>query len=321
MEYVNLGRAGVKVSRICLGCMSFGNSAEWMLEIDEVRPIIRKALDLGINFFDTANVYSRGRSEEIIGELLKDYREDVVIATKVYGKMEEGPNDRGLSRLHILRQIEGSLERLQTDYVDLYQIHRWDYETPIEETLRTLDDLVHQGKVRYIGASSMWAWQFAKALWTSDRLGLERFVSMQNHYNLCYREEEREMIPLCKEEGIATIPWSPLARGFLTGKYKRDKEPDSARYRSDRWLKERFFRPEDWDVLDALLEVAAEKGVPLAEVALAWLFEKGVTAPIVGVTKVEHVKQAVESLEVRLTPDDVRRLEEPYKPHPVIGHT
>ncbi|RLG46271.1 MAG: aldo/keto reductase [Thermoproteota archaeon] len=321
MEYVNLGRAGVKVSRICLGCMSFGNSAEWMLEIDEVRPIIRKALDLGINFFDTANVYSRGRSEEIIGELLNDYREDVVIATKVYGKMGEGPNDRGLSRLHILRQIEGSLERLQTDYVDLYQIHRWDYETPIEETLRTLDDLVHQGKVRYIGASSMWAWQFAKALWTSDRLGLERFVSMQNHYNLCYREEEREMIPLCKEEGIATIPWSPLARGFLTGKYKRDKEPDSARYRSDRWLKERFFRPEDWDVLDALLEVAAEKGVPLAEVALAWLFEKGVTAPIVGVTKVEHVKQAVESLEVRLTPEDVRRLEKPYKPHPVIGHT
>jgi len=321
MEYINLGRAGVKVSRICLGCMSFGNSAEWMLEIDEVRPIIRKALDLGINFFDTANVYSRGRSEEIIGELLKDYREEVVIATKVYGKMGEGPNDRGLSRLHILRQIEGSLERLQTDYVDLYQIHRWDYETPIEETLRTLDDLVHQGKVRYIGASSMWAWQFAKALWTSDRLGLERFVSMQNHYNLCYREEEREMIPLCKEEGIAIIPWSPLARGFLTGKYKRDKEPDSARYRSDRWLKERFFRPEDWDVLDALLEVAAEKGVPPAEVALAWLFEKGVTAPIVGVTKVEHVEQAVESLEVRLTPEDVRRLEEPYKPHPVIGHT
>jgi len=321
MEYINLGRAGVKVSRICLGCMSFGNSAEWMLEIDEVRPIIRKALDLGINFFDTANVYSRGRSEEIVGELLKDYREDVVIATKVYGKMGEGPNDRGLSRLHILRQIEGSLERLQTDYVDLYQVHRWDYETPIEETLRTLDDLIHQGKVRYIGASSMWAWQFAKALWTSDRLGLERFVSMQNHYNLCYREEEREMIPLCKEEGVAIIPWSPLARGFLTGKYSRDKKPDSARYRSDRWLKERFFRPEDWDVLDALLEVAAEKGVPPAEVALAWLFEKGVTAPIVGVTKVEHVEQAVESLEVRLTPDDVRRLEEPYKPHPVIGHT
>jgi len=323
MEYVNLGRAGVKVSRICLGCMSFGNSAEWMLEIDEVRPIIKKALDLGINFFDTANVYSRGRSEEIIGELLKDYREDVIIATKVYGKMGEGPNDRGLSRLHILRQIEGSLKRLQTDYVDLYQIHRWDYETPIEETLRTLDDLVHQGKVRYIGASSMWAWQFAKALWTSDRLGLERFVSMQNHYNLCYREEEREMIPLCKEEGIAIIPWSPLARGFLTGKYRRDKEPESVseRYKSDRWLRERFFRPEDWDVLDALLQVAAEKGVPPAEVALAWLFEKGVTAPIVGVTKVEHVEQAVESLEVKLTPDDIRRLEEPYKPHPVYGHT
>lgn len=323
MEYVNLGRAGVKVSRICLGCMSFGNSAEWMLEIDEVRPIIKKALDLGINFFDTANVYSRGRSEEIIGELLKDYREDVIIATKVYGKMGEGPNDRGLSRLHILRQIEGSLKRLQTDYVDLYQIHRWDYETPIEETLRTLDDLVHQGKVRYIGASSMWAWQFAKALWTRDRLGLERFVSMQNHYNLCYREEEREMIPLCKEEGIAIIPWSPLARGFLTGKYRRDKEPESVseRYKSDRWLRERFFRPEDWDVLDALLQVAAEKGVPPAEVALAWLFEKGVTAPIVGVTKVEHVEQAVESLEVKLTPDDIRRLEEPYKPHPVYGHT
>ncbi|MEM2905896.1 MAG: aldo/keto reductase [Candidatus Bathyarchaeia archaeon] len=321
MQYVNLGRAGVKVSRICLGCMSFGNAAEWMIEIDEARPIVERALDLGVNFFDTANVYSRGRSEEILGELLNGRRDDVVIATKVHGAMGEGPNDRGLSRLHILRQVEGSLKRLRTDYVDLYQTHRWDYGTPIEETLKALNDLVRLGKVRYIGASSMYAWQFAKALWTSERLGLERFVSMQNHYNLCYREEEREMIPLCKDQGVALIPWSPLARGFLTGRYKRGEVVESARLRSDRWLKERFFRPEDFDVVERVQEVAKEKGVSMAQVALAWLWERGVTAPIIGVTKVQHVEEAVAALDVHLTPDEARRLEEPYKPHPIIGHT
>lgn len=321
MQYVRLGKAGVKVSRICLGCMSFGNTSEWMIEIDKARPIMRRALDLGINFFDTANVYSNGRSEEITGELLRDHRDEVVIATKVHGEMGDKPNQRGLSRVHVTNQIEGSLKRLQTDHVDLYQIHRWDYETPIEETLRTLDDFVHQGKVRYIGASSMWAWQFAKALSTSDRLGLERFVSMQNHYNLCYREEEREMIPLCREEGVALIPWSPLARGFLTGRYRRAKTPDSVRYKSDKLFAERFFRPEDFDVIERAEEVAREKDVPVAQLALAWLLHKGVTAPIIGATKLEHIEEAASAIELRLSDDDVKRLEEPYKPHWIMGHT
>lgn len=321
MQYLRLGRAGVKVSRISLGCMSFGNASEWMIEIEKARPIVKRALDLGINFFDTANVYSKGRSEEIVGELLKDHRDDVVIATKVYGQMGDKPNERGLSRVHIMKQIEGSLKRLQTDHVDLYQIHRWDYDTPIEETLRTLDDLVHQGKVRNIGASSMWAWQFAKSLQTSDRLSLERFVSMQNHYNLSYREEEREMIPLCREEGIALIPWSPLARGFLTGKYRRGQPPNSPRYKSDRQFAERFFRPEDFDVVERAEEVAKEKGVPAAQLALSWLLHKGVTAPIIGATKLEHVEDAAAAVDLKLTDDDLKRLEEPYKPHPVMGHT
>jgi len=320
MQYVNLGRAGVKVSRICLGCMSFG-TAEWMVEIDGARPIVERALDLGVNFFDTANVYSHGRSEEILGELLEGRRDEAVVATKVYNAMGEGPNNRGLSRLHVFQQIEGSLKRLRTEHVDLYQTHRWDYETPVQETLKALSDLVRLGKVHYIGASSMYAWQFAKALWTSDRLGLERFVSMQNHYNLCYREEEREMIPLCKDQGVALIPWSPLARGFLTGRYKRGEMVDSARLRSDRWLKERFFRPEDFDVVERVEAIAKEKGVSMAQVALAWLFEKGVTAPIIGATKVQHVEEAVEALDTHLTADEIRRLEEPYKLHPVIGHT
>jgi len=320
MEYVRLGRAGVRVSRICLGCMSFGNETEWKLEIDQARPIVKRALDLGINFYDTANVYSNGRSEEITGELLQGFRDDVVLATKVYFPMGERPNQQGLSRFHILKQIEGSLRRLRTDHVDLYQIHRWDHETPIEETLRTLDDLVRQGKVRYVGASSMWAWQFAKALWTSDRLGLERFVSMQNHYNLCYREEEREMIPLCREEGIGILPWSPLAKGFLSGRYKRGEKPNSKRFKSDDLLNERFFRPEDFDVVERLQEVANEKGVSPAQVAISWLIHKGVTAPLVGPTKIEHVEEAASAVDVKLTEDDVRRLEEPYKPHRVLGH-
>ncbi len=316
-----MGRAGLKVSRICLGCMSFGNQSEWMVEIDKARSIIKRALDLGINFFDTANMYSNGRSEEIVGEVLKACRDEVVIATKVFFPMGDRPSDRGLSRAHIMKQIDASLKRLQTDHVDLYQTHRWDYETPIEETLRALDDLVHVGKVSYIGASSMWAWQFARALWTSDRLALERFVSMQNHYNLCYREEEREMIPLCREEGIALLPWSPLARGFLTGKYRRGQTPDSARYRSDRYLPERFFRPEDFDVLERAQEIAREKDVPVAQVALAWLLHRGVTAPIIGATKVGQLEDAASAIELKLTDDEIRRLDEPYKPHPVLGHT
>jgi 1-deoxyxylulose-5-phosphate synthase len=321
VEYAQLGNTGLKVSRICIGAMSFGNGAEWMVEMDKARPIIQRALDLGINFFDTANVYSDGRSEEIIGEVLKERRDNVVIATKVCGKVGEGPNDWGLSRYHILREIDRSLKRLQMDHVDLYQIHRWNYEAPIEETLVALDDLVSSGKSRYIGASSMFAWQFAKALYTSDRLGIARFVSMQNHYNLLYREEEREMIPLCKDQGVGLIPWSPLARGFLSGKYKRNETPTSTRYRTDPLFKERFFRPEDFDVAEAAEALAKEKGVSPAQLALAWLLHKGVTSPIVGATKIDHVEDAARAVDLKLSSDDVKRLEEKYKLHPILGHS
>lgn len=321
MQYTRLGSTGLKVSRICLGTLSFGNSSEWTLEIDRARPIVKRALDLGINFFDTANMYSQGRSEEIVGELLSDVRDDIVIATKVRGNVGDGVNDSGLSRYHILREAERSLKRLKTDRIDLYQIHRWDYETPIEETLVALNDLVRSGRVRYIGASSMFAWQFAKTLFTSDMLGLARFVSMQNHYNLCYREEEREMIPLCRDQGIGLIPWSPLARGFLAGRYKRDQRPEGSRYRSDKLLPDRFFKPEDYDVVERLEEVAKEKGVSQSQVALAWLLYKGVTAPIVGASKVEHIEEAVAAIDLKLTGDDIKRLEEPYKIHPIIGHS
>ncbi len=320
MEYVNLGRTGVKVSRICLGCMSFGNDAAWKVELDQAQKLVKKAIDLGINFFDTANVYSSGRSEEITGECLKDYRDKVIIATKVYFPMGEEPNNSGLSRRHILQQSRASLKRLRVDCIDLYQIHRWDYNTSIEETMRALNEVVHRGYAHYIGASSMFAWQFLKALYTSERLGLERFVSMQNHYNLLYREEEREMIPLCKEERIALIPWSPLARGFLTGKYKRGEEPKTSRYEGDKYLAERYFRAEDFEVVDAVVAVAKEKNVSPAQVALAWLLHKGVTAPIIGATKIEHIVEAVEALNIRLTAEDLTRLEAGYKPHPVLGH-
>jgi len=299
--------------------MSFGNSEEWMVEIDKTKPIVKRALDLGVNFFDTANVYSNGRSEEIVGELLKDHRDSVVIASKVRLSTGEGPNKEGLSRYHIMDQARKSLKRLKTDKIDLYQTHRWDYSTPIEETLLALNDLVRQGMVNYIGASSMYAWQFAKALFTSDRLGVARFVSMQNHYNLCYREEEREMIPFCKDQGIALIPWSPLARGFLTGRYRRRAKADSPRYRSDKYFAERFFKPEDFDVVERAEEIAKEKGVTASQIALAWLLHRGICAPIIGATKVEHLEEAVSSLDVKLSSDDIRRLEEPYKPHRVIG--
>jgi len=321
MEYVKLGRTGMKVSRICLGGWIYGNQRDWMLEIEKARPILERAYDLGINFFDTANSYSRGRSEEILGEVLENHRPEVILATKVNSRMGEGPNERGLSRLHIIGQIEGSLRRLRTDYVDLYQTHRWDYDTPIDETLSTLNDLVHQGKVRYIGGSSMWTWQFAKALWTSDKLGLVRFESMQNHYNLCYREEEREMIPLCRDQQIALIPYSPLARGFLTGKYKKSETPDSVRYKSDPILREQFFLPQDFDIIERVKRIAREKDVTPAQIALAWHFNKGVTAPIIGATKMEHVEDAVASLDVRLTTDDIKHMEEPYRPRGILGHT
>src|SRR5207247_2566866 len=247
IQCTHLGSTGMQVSRICLGTMSFGNSEEWMVEIDKARPIVNRALDLGVNFFDTANVYSDGRSEEIVGELLKDHRDSVVIASKVRLSTGEGPNKEGLSRYHIIDQARKSLKRLKTDKIDLYQTHRWDYSTPIEETLLALNDLVRQGMVNYIGTSSMFTWQFAKALAASNLLGIVRFVSMQNHYNLCYREEEREMIPFCEDQGIALIPWSPLARGFLTGRYKRGGKVNTPRYRSDKYFAERFFKPEDLD--------------------------------------------------------------------------
>jgi len=292
-----------------------------MVEIDKARPIVKRAVDLGVNFFDTANLYSNGRSEEIVGELLKGHRDDVVIATKVRFKVGEGPNKEGLSRYHILQQVRKSLKRLQTDRIDLYQIHRWDYSTPIEETLLALNDLVRQGTVGYIGASSMWAWQFAKALFTSDDLGIVRFVSMQNHYNLCYREEEREMIPLCKDQGIGLIPWSPLARGFLTGRYKRGRAPSTSRYKTDKYFAERFFRPEDFDVVERAEEIAKEKGVTAAQIALAWLLHKGVNAPIIGATKVEHIDEAVGSVDIQLSDVEMAKLEEPYQIHRILGHS
>ena len=292
-----------------------------MVEIDKARPIVKRAVDLGVNFFDTANLYSNGRSEEIVGELLKGHRDDVVIATKVRFKVGEGPNKEGLSRYHILQQVRKSLKRLQTDRIDLYQIHRWDYSTPIEETLLALNDLVRQGTVGYIGASSMWAWQFAKALFTSDDLGIVRFVSMQNHYNLCYREEEREMIPLCKDQGIGLIPWSPLARGFLTGRYKRGRTPSTSRYKTDKYFAERFFRPEDFDVVERAEEIAKEKGVTAAQIALAWLLHKGVNAPIIGATKVEHIDEAVGSVDIQLSDVEMAKLEEPYQIHRILGHS
>ncbi len=320
MEYVNLGRAGVKVSRICLGCMSFGNDAAWKVERDQAEKLVKRAVDLGINFFDTANSYSAGRSEEITGDCLKGYGDSVVVATKVYFPVGERPNDSGLSRRHIMHQIRASLKRLQRGYVDLYQIHRWDYNTPIEETMRALNDVVHLGFAHYVGASSMFAWQFLKALYTSDRLGLERFVSMQNHYNLLYREEEREMIPLCKEEGIALLPWSPLARGFLTGKYKRGETAKTTRYQNDQYLAERYFKPEDFDTVETVEKLAKEKGATPAQIALAWLLHKGVTSPIIGATKVEHIEEAAGSVEVKLDAEDLTNLEAGYKPHPILGH-
>jgi 1-deoxyxylulose-5-phosphate synthase len=322
VDYVRLGTTGLKVSRICLGMMSYGDPAwrPWVLDEDAAAPIVQRAVEAGITFYDTADMCSRGVSEEVTGRLLAKYfpkRDDYVLATKVFNPMGDGPNDRGLSRKHIMAAIDDSLRRLGTDHVDLYQIHRWDPETPIEETMAALHDVVQAGKARYLGASSMWAWQFAKA----QRVATTRFVSMQNHYNLAYREEEREMIPQCIDMGVGVIPWSPLARGLLTGTRTRDGEPGTVRAGNDP-IADALYSHEDFDVVDRLVTVAGERGLPPARVALAWLLHKpGVTAPIVGATKLSHVEDAIAAVEVPLTPEEIARLEEPYRPHRVAGHT
>src|SRR5882724_11725507 len=324
MEYTKLGRTGLDVSRICLGCMSYGaadsGNHAWSLAEEEARPFINRALEGGINFFDTANRYSLGSSEEILGRAIKDFarRDEIVIATKVYGRMRSGPNGAGLSRKAIMAEIDASLRRLGTDYVDLYQIHRWDYDTPIEETLEALHDIVKVGKARYIGASSMHAWQFARALGIAERHGWTRFVSMQNLVNLLYREEEREMLPLCAAEGIGVIPWSPQARGKLT----RDCNYTSIRTETDDAFGRLFAKTEDADrkVVDRVAQVAAARGIPRAQAALAWLLAKPViTAPIVGATKLQHLNDALASVNVKLSAAEITSLQEPYVPHAVVG--
>ena len=321
MDYVKLGNTGMEVSRLCLGCMSFGvperGNHQWVLDEEKSRPLIKKALDFGINFFDTANVYSDGTSEEIVGRALKDYanRDEIVLATKVHGRMHEGPNGAGLSRKAIMNEIDNSLKRLGTDYVDLYQIHRWDYHTPIEETMEALHDVVKAGKARYIGASSMYAWQFLKALHIAEQKGWTRFVSMQNHLNLLYREEEREMLPLCQSENIGVIPWSPLARGRLT----RDWEETTARSENDEFGKT-LYNESDRLVVERVAELAEKRSVPRAQIALAWVLQKNpVTAPIIGATKMSHLEDAVEAVSLKLTSEEIAFLEEPYVPHPVLG--
>lgn len=325
MEYVRLGKAGLRVSRICLGTMTYGTSQwrPWVLDEEAARPFFKQALDLGINFFDTADMYSDGVSEEVTGRALKDYakRDDIVLATKVYNRMGSGPNDWGLSRKHIMQAIDASLRRLGTDYVDLYQIHRWDYETPIEETLQALDDVVRSGKVRYIGASSTWAWQFAKALYVADLHGWPRFVSMQNHYNLIYREEEREMLPLCRAEGIAVIPWSPVARGFLAGNRTRAKSGETVRSQNDPYAYELYYQGADFEIADRVVQVAMERGVKPVQIALAWVLNQpGITAPILGASKSHHLLEAVAALEIKLSPEECALLQEPYRPRPIAGH-
>jgi aryl-alcohol dehydrogenase-like predicted oxidoreductase len=327
MQYVNLGQSGLKVSRLCLGMMSYGSKTwrEWVLEEQDARPFIKRALDAGINFFDTADVYSTGESERITGNLLKHFgvkRDSVVLATKVHGQMSEDINDRGLSRKHILASIDNSLSRLQVDHVDLYQIHRFDSSVPIEETMDALNDVVRAGKARYIGASSMYAWQFAKAQYTAQSLGKTRFISMQNHYNLVYREEEREMIPLCLDQGVGLIPWSPMARGFFAGNRRRGGGGETTRAQSDPFAKGLYFREADFTVAERAAEVARAHGVTGSQIALAWLLNKPpITAPIIGATKMDHLEQAIAALDIKLSDEDVKRLEEPYQPHPVLGHS
>ena len=325
MEFAPLGKSGLKVSRLCLGTMTYGASRwrDWVLDEEASRPFIARALELGINFFDTADMYSDGASEEILGRAVRDLagRADVVIATKVFYPMGPGPNDRGLSRKHILAAIDASLARLGMDYVDLYQIHRFDVDTPIEETMEALHDVVRSGKARYIGASSMYAWQFAAMQHAADLHGWTRFVSMQPHYNLAYREEEREMLPLCRAQGVGVIPWSPLARGFLAGNRTREKGGETKRSRSDGFAHDMYYGDADFDVVDRLVELAKRRGARPAQVALAWLLGRpGVTAPIIGASKPSHLDDAVAAASMALTQDETAFLEEPYRPHPVLGH-
>ena len=326
MEYQRLGKSGLKVSRIGLGMMSFGGRSEraWHLDESGAAPIVRRAVEAGVTFFDTADMYSKGESEEITGRLLARFfarRDDYVLATKVYFPMGEGPNDRGLSRKHIMAAVDASLQRLGTDHVDLYQIHRFDYDTPLEETMAALHDVARAGKARYIGASSMYAWQFAKAQGIADATGGTRFVSMQNHYNLVYREEEREMIPQCLDQGVGVIPWSPLARGLLAGNRERDGVCRTLRAEGDPFAEEMYCE-DDFDVVDAVRTIASERGLPPAQIALAWLLGKpAVSAPIVGATQLLHLEDAVAAVELRLSDEEIGRLEAPYRPHPVLGHS
>lgn len=324
MEYINLGRTGLKVSRLCLGCMSYGTPEwrEWVLDEIESAPFFKRAIEQGVTFFDTADFYSNGVSEEVTGRAVKKFssRDRVILATKVFYPMGTGPNDRGLSRKHILDAIDGSLRRLGTDYIDLYQIHRWDPVTPIDETLRALEDIVRAGKARYIGSSSCYAWEFAQALALQEARGWDRFVSMQNHYNLVYREEEREMIPLCRQEGIGIIPWSPLARGFLAGNRRKGAQGDTSRAKTDDFAHQMYYQDADVEIADRCAELARRRGVAPAQIALAWLLQQpGVTAPIIGATKLEQLDQAVGALAVKLDAGELTFLEEKYQPHPVLG--
>lgn len=325
MKYVNLGNTGLQVSRICLGMMSYGTPhwREWVLDEEQSRPFVQTAVDNGINFFDTANVYSLGVSEEVTGKLLREClpRDEYVLATKVYGELKQIPNGGGLSRKAIMFAIDESLKRLDTDYVDLYQIHRWDSNTPIEETMEALHDVVKAGKARYIGASSMWAWQFAKAQHIAEVNGWTKFISMQNHYNLIYREEEREMIPLCMDQGVGVIPWSPLARGFLAGNRTREDYGETVRAKTDSFAHDMYYQASDWDIVDRLKEIAQRLGKSPAQVALAWMLHKdGIHSPIIGATKMYQLEEAIDAVEIQLTDEDIQALEEPYQPKSVLGH-
>lgn len=325
MQYINLGKTGLKVSRLCLGMMTYGSKKwrEWVLEENEAKPFVKRVLDAGINFFDTADIYSLGESERITGNLIKGIkRENIVVATKVYQQMSDDVNDRGLSRKHIMDSIDSSLKRLQMDYVDLYQIHRWDYNTPIEETMEALNDIVRAGKARYIGASSMFAWQFMKALHVSEKNGWARFVSMQNHYNLVYREEEREMIPLCVDQGIGLIPWSPMARGFFAGNRKRGGGGETTRAKSDAFANQLYFREEDFAIAERTADVAKSHNATASQIALAWVLSKPyIAAPIIGSSKIEHLDQAIAALDIKLSEEEIKQLEQSYQPHPILGHS
>ncbi len=326
MDYVNLGKSGLKVSRLCLGTMSYGNSEwrSWVLNEEEGRPFIKRALELEINFFDTADMYSLGRSEEILGRAIQDFarRDQVILATKVYNRTGPGPNDHGLSRKHIMDAVDASLRRLRTDYIDLYQIHRWDYHTPIEETMEALNDVVRSGKARYIGASSMYAYQFLTAQHAAELHGWPKFVSMQNHYNLVYREEEREMIPFCLQSGVGVIPWSPLARGFLAGNRDKSKSGATERAHTDNYAHELYYQDNDFQIVERVIQLAAQKGYKPTQIALAWLLHKpGITSPIIGATKLEQLEDSVSALKITLNSNEYSFLEELYTPHRILGHS